>query len=72
MTIPLRVGETLDGGYTIESIIGTRFDVSVHEATSVGGREAIIPNVSGTAHITGRHEFFVDPSDPLAGGVLLR
>ena len=65
-------GEMAAGAITIESIIGTRFDVSVHEATSVGGRDAIIPNVSGTAHITGRHEFFVDPSDPLAGGVLLR
>jgi trans-L-3-hydroxyproline dehydratase len=65
-------GEMADGAITIESIIGTRFDVTVHETMSVGGLPAIIPYVSGAAHITGRHEFFVDPSDPLRDGVLLR
>lgn len=57
---------------TIESIIETRFEVGVHETTTVGNLPAIIPSVSGVAHITGRHEFFVDPSDPLRNGVLLR
>jgi len=28
--------------------------------------------VEGTAHITGRHEFFIDPEDPLKKGFFLR
>jgi proline racemase len=57
---------------TIESLIGTRFDVEVVEQTQVGGSPAVVPEVWGAAHLTGRHEFFVDPTDPLRDGVLLR
>ncbi|MEW6744206.1 MAG: proline racemase family protein [Planctomycetota bacterium] len=64
----LALGETI----TIESVIGTRFDVRVVAASRVGPIAAVIPEVSGTAHITGRHEFFIDPEDPLREGVLLR
>jgi proline racemase len=56
----------------VESVIGTRFTVRVAGTTSVGGRPAIIPEVSGSAHITGRHEFLIDPDDPLRDGFLLR
>lgn len=62
------IGESI----TIESIIGTSFEVAVHATTTVGGRDAIIPEVSGSAHVTGRHEFLIDPDDPLREGVLLR
>ncbi len=57
---------------TIESVIGTRFTVAAVEETSVGGIPAVIPEVTGTAHITGRHEFLVDPADTLGHGFLLR
>jgi trans-L-3-hydroxyproline dehydratase len=57
---------------TIESLIGTRFDVRVAEVTRVGGVPAVVPEVTGEAWITGRHEFLVDPEDPLGAGVLLR
>ncbi|MAG58903.1 MAG: proline racemase [Planctomycetes bacterium] len=57
---------------TIESIIGTHFDVSVVEETEVGGVPAVVPCVTGAAWITGRHEFLIDPEDPLVEGVLLR
>jgi len=56
----------------IESIIGTRFDVEIVDTTAIGGVQAVIPRVTGTAHITGRHEFFIDPDDPLHSGFLLR
>ncbi len=56
----------------VESIIGTRFDVCVAEVVPVGELAAIVPEVTGAAHITGRAEFVVDPDDPLLGGVLLR
>jgi len=64
----LAVGDTI----TIESLIGTRFDVRVAEATAVGACPAVIPEVTGAAYITGRHEFLIDPDDPLRDGVLLR
>ena len=44
----------------------------VVETTTFGPHPAIIPEVEGTAHITGKHEFLIDPSDPLQGGFILR
>lgn len=57
---------------TIESILGTAFSCQVVGETTFFGRAAIIPQVSGTAFITGRHEFLLDPADPLREGFLLR
>ncbi len=57
---------------TIESLIGTQFQVRVYETAEVAGVPAVVPEVRGTAHITGRNEFLVDPDDPLAEGFLLR
>jgi proline racemase len=57
---------------TIESLIGSAFEVSVAEVTQVGDRPAIVPEVCGSAHITGRHEFLIDPDDPLRDGIFLR
>jgi proline racemase len=56
----------------IESIIGTRFTGRVAGTTTFGPHPAVIPEVGGSAHITGRHEFFIDPDDPLREGFLLR
>jgi trans-L-3-hydroxyproline dehydratase len=64
----LAVGQTI----TIESLIGTRFDVRVAETARVGPVPAVIPEVTGEAYLTGRHEFLIDPGDPLREGVLLR
>lgn len=57
---------------TVESIIATAFSGRVVETTTVGDLAAIIPEVSGTAYITGKHEFLIDPNDPLASGFILR
>ena len=65
-------GELGDGAITIESLIGTTFDVRVAGETRVGHTPAVVAEVTGTAHVTGRHEFLIDPGDPLAEGVLLR
>ena len=62
----LALNETI----TIASILGTTFDVTALSETRVGATPAIIPQVSGTAHITGRHEFLRDPRDPLQEGFL--
>ncbi len=56
----------------IESIIGTRFTGRVVQTTTFGPYQAVIPEVEGTAHITGRHEFLLDPDDPLRYGFILR
>ena len=56
----------------IESIIGTRFTGCIVETTTFGPYPAIIPEVEGTAYITGRHEFLIDPADPLREGFILR
>jgi trans-L-3-hydroxyproline dehydratase len=56
----------------VESIIGSRFAGRVVETTVFGPHAAIVPEVEGTAHITGRQEFLIDPTDPLADGFILR
>lgn len=56
----------------VESIIGTRFVGRIAEVIDYGPYRAIVPEVEGTAHITGRYEFFLDPEDPLRYGFLLR
>ena len=62
----------IDEPIIIESIIGSRFTGRIVETTTFGPYEAIIPEVEGTAHITGRHEFLIDPTDPLWDGFVLR
>jgi len=56
----------------IESIIGSRFTGRVIATTPFGPHPAITPEVEGVAHITGRHEFLIDPTDPLRAGFMLR
>lgn len=61
----------VDEEITIESIVGSTFRGKI-VGRSEGHPPTIVPEVSGTAHITGRTEFWLDPEDPLAGGFLLR
>ncbi|HMQ51908.1 MAG TPA: proline racemase family protein [Anaerolineae bacterium] len=56
----------------VESIIGSRFTGRVIKSSRFGPYPAIIPEIEGTAHITGRHEFLIDPADPLRDGFILR
>lgn len=64
----VEVGEQM----LIESILGTQFWGSVIEETTFGDFKAIIPQVEGRAFITGKHEFLIDPRDPLGDGFILR
>ena len=57
---------------TIESIIGSCFRCHVAAEATFGRHRAIIPEVEGSAYITGRHEFLIDPSDPLRNGFVMR
>ena len=56
----------------VESILGTRFTGRVVETTRFGPYAAVIPEVEGSAYITGRSEFLIDPNDPLRHGFILR
>ena len=64
----LKKGEPI----TIESVIGSTMTVTVVEETSFGPYKAVIPEVSGTASIIGRNEFYFDPDDPLKNGFIVR
>ena len=57
---------------TIESILGTQFKCQIKESVKFSKYEAVIPIVQGQAFYTGRHEFWLDPKDPLVAGFELR
>jgi len=62
----------IDEEIVIESLIGSRFSGRVVEDTDFGPYRAVIPEVQGRAHITGRHDFVLDPADALRHGFILR
>lgn len=57
---------------TIESIIGSTMTVEISSTTRFGKFPAVIPEVSGYASFTGRHEFFIDPADTIGKGFFLQ
>ena len=46
--------------------------VQVLGVTNFGPYDAIIPEISGTAFITSRNEFYFDPDDSLRTGFIFR
>jgi proline racemase len=65
-------GELAEGEtYEAESVLDTRFRGRLLRHARVGERDAIVPEISGRAWITGFHQLVVDPSDPLSGGFTL-
>ena len=54
--------------FTHESIIGTRFRGRVVDRTMAGELDAIVPEITGEAFITGENTFLIDEDDPLAYG----
>ncbi|NMP33455.1 proline racemase family protein [Thalassotalea sp. M1531] len=57
---------------TIESIISSKMTVSATKQARFNGKDCVIPRVSGSAFITGVHQFLVDEYDPLKAGFILR
>ena len=51
-----------------ESLIGTRFEGRISARTMVGECQAIVPEIEGSAWITGEHTFLIDEADPLRDG----
>jgi len=64
----LKAGE----GMLIESLIGSSFKAEVIKEFDLDGISAVIPRVSGKAHICGVNRLILDPQDPLNHGFLLR
>jgi proline racemase len=51
-----------------EGITGSLFRGRMLEPVKVGDIDGFIPEVSGTAHVTGLHQFVIDPEDTLKNG----
>lgn len=56
--------------YTLESFLGTRFTGRIVGAAQVGQFPGGVPEITGTAFITGMHQFVVEENDPLKEGFL--
>ncbi len=54
-----------------ESIIGTVFHAMLVEEIIIGNLKAVRPKFTGKAFITGIHQLYLDPTDPLPKGYLL-
>jgi proline racemase len=54
-----------------ESVIGTRFTGRLVEETEVGGRPAVVPEITGRAWITGMGQYLLDAEDPFPAGFSL-
>jgi proline racemase len=63
----MRVGDR----YTSRGLLGLAFTGRIAAETTVGGRPAILPELTGTAYLTGTSQFFFDPEDPVRDGYLL-
>ncbi|AOC96221.1 Proline racemase [Flavobacterium anhuiense] len=57
---------------TIESITGSTFIGSLVKEEKFGPFKAVIPQVEGTAFVTGINTFLIDPKDPMKNGFILR
>jgi proline racemase len=62
----------IDQVYTNAGILETTFQARLVAETMVGDLPAVIPEITGSAYITGINQFIVDPRDPFPQGFLLR
>ncbi len=60
-----------DSPFVHESIVGTLFTGRIAARTKVGDTPAIVPEIQGSAWITGEHTFLIDGDDPLKAGFRL-
>ena len=60
-----------DRPFVHESIVGSTFSARVVDRTTIGGIPAIVPELSGTASITGEHTFIVEKDDQFKKGFRL-
>ncbi len=63
----LEAGEEID----IEGVIGTHFDARIIREVKVGRFVGGVPRISGSAYVTGFHQFVLDTGDPINEGFLI-
>jgi proline racemase len=61
----------LDCEFVHESVLGTLFTGKLIEQTRVGQYAAVVPEITGSAWITGYADYVLDPSDPFPEGYML-
>jgi proline racemase len=72
MAVLSEMGVLGDGApFVHESIVGTLFSGRIVDRTKVGEQPAIVPEIQGSAWITGEHTFLIDGDDPLKAGFRL-
>jgi proline racemase len=58
--------------FVSEGLLGLSFTARIGGETVVeGGRPAILPEITGTAYLTGFSQLLFDPDDPMRAGYLL-
>ncbi len=57
--------------FECEGLIGTRLSGRATGRSAVAEHDAIVPEIQGSAWVTGEHTFFVDEADPLREGFLV-
>ena len=63
----MRAGST----FVSRGLLGLDFTGRIAGETTVDGRPAILPEITGTAYLTGVSQFLFDPADPVRAGFLL-
>jgi proline racemase len=63
----MEVGST----YVSRGLLGLDFTARIGGLIRVEGRPAILPEITGTAHLTGFSQHLFDPDDPMRAGYLL-
>jgi proline racemase len=63
----MRVGSTL----TSRGLLGLDFQGRIAGETEAAGRRAILPEITGTAYLTGFSQILFDPEDPVSAGYRL-
>jgi len=72
MAVLSEMGVLADGApFVHESIVGTLFSGRIVGRLAVGDRPGIVPEIQGSAWITGEHTFLIDGDDPLKAGFRL-
>lgn len=55
-----------------ESILGTIFEGEIVDTAKVGEFDAVVPQITGSAYITGFNHFVIDDEDPVKYGFILK
>jgi len=56
--------------FVVESFLGTRFTGRIVSPAKVGSFAGAVPEIEGTAYVTGMHQFLLDGEDPLPEGLI--